>query len=204
MVGAWGLPEGLHKEMAPNKPKILILGHARHGKDTAAELLVRLCQEVHIDISFASSSEFAAEKVVYPTMPYYSNWQECYADRGNHRTHWFNMIRYYNKEDKTRLAKEILKENDIYVGMRNIEEFEACMEACMFNYVLWIDAFERVGLESINSLNIKKDPTSMHIIYNNTDEAGLTSSLRAFVYTFLVPMYSTTLQSPEQLPLLLD
>lgn len=173
--------------MNENNPKILILGHARHGKDTAAELLVNICKEYGIYLSFASSSKFAAEKVVYPTMPYYANWQECYADRSNHRAHWFNMIKYYNREDKARLAKKILKDNDIYVGMRNIEEYEACMEAGLFNYVLWIDAFERVGLEDATSINIKKDPTSMYIIPNNTTEVGLFQQLLHWACTYIIP-----------------
>ena len=34
---------------------------------------------------------------------------ECFEDRVNHRSEWFDLITNYNKEDRTRLTKEILK-----------------------------------------------------------------------------------------------
>jgi len=154
------------------KPTILILGHGRHGKDTVAEMLAKLT-----GLRFLSSSEFCAEHVVYPKMRGYIDWQSCYKDGGNHRTTWFNAIAEYNTPDRTRLAREILKVADIYVGMRNIAEYTACMEAKLFDYVIWVDASDRVKPEPATSFTIPYDSRTMIKVDNNGDLYWLKSSV---------------------------
>lgn len=98
--------------------RLLILGHGRHGKDTVAEIL-----RDHHGMSFMSSSFAAAELVCRPYLDAlgitYSTAEECYADRINHRAAWHDAIKAYNREDPARLAKDILADNDCYVGMRS-------------------------------------------------------------------------------------
>jgi len=156
-------------------PTILILGHGRHGKDTVAEILADLT-----GLKFRSSSEFCAEHVVYPNpkMQGYLDWQSCYKDRANHRNTWFNAIAEYNTPDKTRLAREILKVADIYVGMRNIAEYTACMEARLFDYVIWVDASDRVKPEPATSFTIPYDSRTMIKLDNNGDIYWLWNSAR--------------------------
>lgn len=121
-------------------PKILILGWARHGKDTVAEIL-----RDHFGYTFASSSMFCAEEVCRPAMAElgitYDSLEECYADRVNHRATWYEAIKAYNAEDPARLAKGILETGDLYVGMRSAYEFAEARK--LFDHIWWVDASGR-------------------------------------------------------------
>lgn len=148
-----------------SKPKVLILGHARHGKDTVAEML----RDQH-GYTFSSSSHFCAERVMLPYFNAqpgvgYADVNDCYADRVNHRATWFDQIKAYNTPDRSRLAREMLEENDLYVGMRSSDEFEAARS--LFDYVVWVDASGRgVAPEPRDSFDIDFHP-SMWLVRND-------------------------------------
>lgn len=123
-------------------PKLLILGHGRHGKDTVADIIVE-----NFGFTKTSSSMFAAEHVVQPWLEAnrgltYRNIEACYEDRANHRQDWYEAISQYNQDDPARLASEVLEVSDIYVGMRDDREFYAARG--MFDYVIGVTAFDRV------------------------------------------------------------
>lgn len=145
------------------RPKILILGWARHGKDTVAEIL----RDTHGYV-FQSSSMFCAEQVCRPAMAAlgitYDSLEECYADRVNHRATWYEAIKAYNAEDPARLAKGILEDGDLYVGMRSAYEFAEARK--LFDHILWVDASAR-GLppEPRDSMDIDYED-SFHFINN--------------------------------------
>jgi len=151
--------------------RVLILGHKRHGKDTVAEIL----RDDH-GLSFRSSSEFIAASVVRPAMAEagitYPSAAACFADRGNHRALWFDIISEYNREDPARLAREILSVADVYVGMRSPVEFEAARD--LFDQILWVDASGR-GLppEDSSSMGIAYDPDRMLWVDNGATIADL-------------------------------
>lgn len=148
--------------------KILILGHKRSGKDTFAELLC----SYKPTLSFESSSHFVCEKAVFPTLSKfwgYSTVEECYEDRDNHRVEWFQLISTYNVP-KYRLAEELLAKHDIYVGLRNKEEYEACLGRNLFDLIFWVDGTKRTGLvESKESFNIEYNSSKMVLIDNNKE-----------------------------------
>lgn len=115
---------------------ILIIGHARHGKDTAAELLKEL-----YGFTFESSSVAAARIFLFDALKEkygYKTFQECFEDRVNRRAEWHQAICEYNKDDKARLAKEILKNSNVYVGMRSNAEVEECVRQDIFDLVIGI------------------------------------------------------------------
>lgn len=145
----------------------LILGYKRHGKDQVAEYLQEISGNT---LKFCSSSLFVAENLMYPLMKgdyKYSSWQECFEDRVNHRDLWFTTIANYNKDDLTKLAKEILVESDVYVGMRNIEELEECRKQNIFTNTFWVDALNRKPPEDKDSCTVYYDPSYMIRIDNN-------------------------------------
>lgn len=149
--------------------KLLIIGKAGHGKDTAAELLASLLR-----MKFASSSLFACERAVFPVLSEkygYRDIQDCYDDRDDHRIEWRDLISSYNTPDKTRLVREVLRDHDIYVGMRCHEEYEATKH--MFDMVLWIDAGFRLPLKQDPSLTIPFCADEMTPICNNFTEGNL-------------------------------
>jgi len=154
----------LNKIKEKNKPgmKIIILGSARSGKDTLAELLNK-----YYGITFKSSSEAANELFIYDDLKTkygYKNKKECFEDRVNHRDEWYKMICDYNLDDKAKLAKGILKKADCYVGMRDYDEFKESKE--LFDIIIWVDASERLPLEE-GTFNIPKSEADF-IIENNT------------------------------------
>jgi hypothetical protein len=159
------------------RPKLLILGHARHGKDTVAEIL----RDNH-GLSFASSSLFLAERIMLPYFESigepYASLEECYADRGNHRATWHNQIAAYNTPDKARLPREILEVADAYVGMRSDAEFAASRE--LFDHVVWVDASGRgLSPEDRSSFNITQTP-DMYLIENNGTLEDLEGAVAEF------------------------
>ena len=95
------------------KNKVLIIGHARHGKDSMAEILNK-----EFGLKFESSSQSAANIFLYDMLKDkygYKTPEECFEDRVNHRQEWYEAIVEYNKDDRAKLAKGILERSDCYV-----------------------------------------------------------------------------------------
>ncbi len=144
------------------KAKLMILGNARHGKDT-------VCQILHneYDYNFISSSEAALDAVIWPSLRHtYKDKHECFKDRVNHRALWFRLIEFYNSVEPTRLALEIYSQADIYCGLRSRREFEAAKSEGLFDYVVWVDASQRREHEPSSSMELSRDDADF-TIYNN-------------------------------------
>ncbi len=143
-----------------NRAKILIIGHGRHGKDTAAEILSDVT-----GYRFVSSSEFAAQKAVFPLVSdIYPDWQAAYADRANHRDLWYHAIRAYNLRPGPMLAEQILADHDLYVGMRSRAEFQK--SRALFDLVIWVDSSERIPPEPNTSNELTAEDADW-VIDNN-------------------------------------
>jgi len=149
-------------------PKLLIIGHARHAKDTMAEIL-----QEEFGLRFKSSSEAAAEIFIYDLLSQkygYTTPFECFEDRVNHRAEWHQLICDYNIQDKARLAKGILNQADCYIGMRDSKEIKECIKQELFDLIIWVDASERLPLEDVSSFNITKADADIIIDNNGTFE----------------------------------
>lgn len=154
--------------MKKELPSLLIIGPARHGKDTLAELL-----RDKFGLKFVSSSQACADIFIYDALKEkygYETPEECFEDRVNHRQEWYEMICEYNSEDKARLAKEILKTTDCYVGMRDRGEIKECMKQGLFDLIVWVDASDRLPLEGKESFNIDMSCADIIIQNNGTLE----------------------------------
>lgn len=144
-----------------SRKPILILGHARHGKDTAAEYIRN-----KYSYNFQGSSLVFA-RLAYETMGYESA-QECFEDRHNNRELWHKMIAQYCHKDPARLGKLIYRNNEIYCGIRAQKELDAVI-AEFKPAVIWIDALDRLDPESDSSFKITKPPGAITISNNNED-----------------------------------
>ena len=145
-------------------PNLMICGYARHGKDTVAELLAD-----YANMTFESSSHFVAERLILPALADkygYKDAEECYQDRMNHRSEWFDLICEYNKDDPARLSREIFKVHDMYVGIRNAKEFIAAREQGVCDLSIWVDASQRHPPEGQDSNTIKSSMCDL-VIENN-------------------------------------
>jgi len=156
------------------KPKILIIGHARHGKDTVAEMIRDI-----MGLNFISSSVFVGQKAIWPMWgkERYPNFEAMFEDRVNYRSLWFDLIAAYNTPDKTRIARTMLEEGcDMYVGMRNIDEYRACKEIDLFDEVIWVDRSFHQSPEPKESMNLDKSMAT-RFIDNNYSLSKLKESI---------------------------
>jgi hypothetical protein len=144
--------------------KILILGHARHGKDELASILQK-----KYNLTFKSSSETCNELFIYETLRdkyNYTSKEECFEDRTNHRDEWKRLICDYNKDDKARLGKYIYERNDIYVGLRDFEEYEAIIKLGTVDVVIYVDAGKRMGYND-ETMGIGIDDFRVNCVVDN-------------------------------------
>lgn len=156
--------------------KVLVIGHARHGKDTFCEMLKER------GLSFESSSEAALEEAIWPLLKgFYKSKKECFEDRVNHRALWFTLIRYYNTPNKSKLAEVILSKSDVYCGIRNLEEFEASKH--LFKHIVWVGAENRKPLEGPDSFELDIDDCN-YVVNNNGDLKYLERQSEKFMQHF--------------------
>jgi len=149
---------------AMRKPRLLILGYARHGKDTVGEIL-----SDKYGFKFTSSSEFVGREVMWDNwgVARYDSFEAMFADRMNFRQLWMEMISAYNTPDKTRTARTMLERGyDMYVGMRRMDELLACRDALLFDYVIWVDRSEHLPPET-GSMDIAKHSADPDYVIDN-------------------------------------
>ena len=163
-------------------PKLLVLGAARWGKDTFAEIF-----NEEFGYTFESSSQASANIFIYDLLKEkykYTTPEECFEDRVNHRQEWYEAICEYNKDDKARLAKGILERSDCYVGMRDRREIDECVAQGIFDLIIWVDASDRLPEEDASSFNIDKSCADI-IIDNNGDYDSFKKRVIRFGKSFL-------------------
>ena len=159
-------------------PKLLIIGHGRHGKDTVGEML-----RDKYGFNFTSSSWFCAEETLWDNWgcAVYDTLQDMYDDRSNHRTLWAQMISAYNIPDKTKTAATMISRGfDMYVGMRMLDELIACREAGVFDLVVWVDRSLHLPDEPYASMQLSDTHADVTIDNNGTLE-DLAKNVDAFV-----------------------
>lgn len=185
------------------RPKIILLGHGRHGKDVVADMLA-----AGYGLRHTSSSMFCAERVVYPTVkalwdryngasltrvpkpmiPNYTDAQDCFEDRHNRRAFWFETIKSYNDPDLHRLASELFEDFDVYVGLRNHRELYAIEARAMADLVIWVDRSEHVPPESDSSCTVQ--PWMADVILDNNGTLEQTAEhLQAIMENWLGSFY---------------
>ncbi|WP_417723941.1 hypothetical protein [Salipiger sp.] len=156
------------------RPRLLVIGHGRHGKDTAAGILAE-----RLGLSAASSSEFVAERAIWPLVRdrgIWPDWRAAYSDRHAHREMWFHAIRAYNLGPGPGLAEQLLREHAIYVGMRARAELIATRD--LFDAVLWVDASARLLGEDPGSMELSAADADL-VIDNNGGLSDLTREVAA-------------------------
>ena len=153
--------------------KLLIIGSARHGKDTACEIFQK-----H-GFAFVSASKIAAEHIILPAIgENYEGIEDCYADRVNRRSEWFDLIAEYNRDDPAKLAKLVLSQSDIYCGIRARVEFDAAKS--LFDHIIWIDRSNELPREDSSSFELYASDAN-HIINNNRNLWFLNKQIKELI-----------------------
>ena len=161
---------------------LLIIGHARHGKDTLAEIW----DEVY-GLRHQNSSMMCARIFIYDALKDkygYNSVEECFEDRVNHRQEWFEMISKYNSPDKSSIGTAIMSRVDCYTGMRCKQEIEACKAKGLFKLIIWVDASDRHGPEDPSSFDITEDDADIIIQNNGTLEEFREKAIRLGRFVF--------------------
>lgn len=164
------------------KPKLVVTGFARHGKDTVCELL----KNEH-GFTFESSSHLAGFRIVYPVLKpkyNYATFEQCYKDRVNHRQEWFELIKEYNTPDLARLGREIFQFYHIYCGLRSIAELETMIAEGLVDCIVWVDASARVEAEHSTSITITREDCDF-IVDNNGNLEDLRVEVQKLVEIIL-------------------
>ena len=163
------------------KPKLLIIGYARHGKDTVAEIL----HKKH-GFKFMSSSEFVGREIIWENWGKirYPTFEAMFEDRMNWRKQWMEMISLYNTPDKSRTARTMLSRGyDMYVGMRRLDELISSRS--LFDYVVWVDRSKHLPPET-GSMDITESNAQWdYKIDNNGTLEDLERNVDSFVSTIL-------------------
>ena len=148
--------------------KLLVIGHGRHGKDTVCEIL-----RDKYNYTFESSSKFCSTRFIYNQLKDkygYVNEEQCYADRHNHRTEWYDAICAYNVPDAATLGREMFGAYDIYCGLRNKREFFAMQNTGVFDYCIWVDRSMHLEAEATDSMSLEQWMSNFTIDNNGTLE----------------------------------
>lgn len=162
------------------KKKVLIIGSKRHGKDCLAEMIKKQYGLKHLSSSVAALKIFLFDVLRDKYNLHYNSMEEAYEDRVNHRDKWYSEICEYNKDNPIKLTLEILKEADIYVGLRDYKEIEKAIDEGIFDLIIGIHDYRKPFEDkSSNTIDIFK--YSDIIITNN----GNLSDLRKKVNKFL-------------------
>lgn len=163
-------------------PKLLIIGHGRHGKDTVCEIL-----KDQYNFNFLSSSQFCSRKFIFNNLKDlygYANEEECYNDRHNHRQEWYEMIRDYCSADPAKLGREIFAEYDVYCGLRNKAEYHAMRNQGVYDYAIWVDRSDHLPLESSASMTLEPWMADF-VIDNNGSLEDLVKNTKDLITTLL-------------------
>tara|TARA_B110000503_G_scaffold52282_1_gene84125 strand:+ start:52 stop:561 length:510 start_codon:yes stop_codon:yes gene_type:complete len=151
-----------------SKFKLLVIGHGRHGKDTVCEML-----RDDYGYTFESSSKFCSKLFIYNNLKDtygYADEEQCYADRHNHRTEWYDAICAYNVPDAATLGREMFDAYDVYCGLRNKKEFHAMKNTGVFDYAIWVDRGDHLPPESKDSMSLEQWMADFTIDNNSTLE----------------------------------
>ena len=149
--------------------KLIIAGHAQHGKGTA-------CAYLHdrFGLICRSSSHFAVFSLelfddiaseLSPGIPLTAARLAFYDNRGEHRALMYDRMHAYSKTTGfSGLATAMQADGiSVYDGIRNDEEFEGSEH--LFDAAIWIDASKRKPLESESSISVT--PSMCHYVVDN-------------------------------------
>lgn len=179
----WGQVGHVQFDIDLPKPKLLVIGHGRHGKDTVSEIL---CKE--LGLKYQSSSEFCAGHVMFPELSKkygYKTSEECYADRHNHRQEWYEMISAYCGSDLARLGREIFQKFDIYCGLRNKREWSSMKNEGVYDYCIWVDRSDHLESEDETS-NTMQPWMADFVIDNNGTVENLEFNIKSLIDNRLI------------------
>lgn len=129
----WGDFANLNFPVLPVGPSnILIVGHGRGGKDTAADFL-----HGHGELRCAGSSSWFALPFISAALNRPP--QKCWEERHNNRVFWFEFCNALRANDPLFLMRRALQSGNVVTGLRDRVEMDAAKSSGMFQSIVWVD-----------------------------------------------------------------
>jgi hypothetical protein len=112
--------------------KLAIVGPSRCGKDVAARWFAE-----HTPLRYSKSTS----QVIAPhaAARLGLSAEEAFARRHEDRDLWFKLGCELRRDDPAYLAREVLRDGDLVVGVRDRAEMEATIREGLVDLVIWID-----------------------------------------------------------------
>jgi hypothetical protein len=147
---------------------ILIIGAGEHGKNS-------VCDYIKEKTGWSEGcSSYVSKVLIFEEMTkrgfHYPDSQTCWEDRRNHRALWKQLIREYNTPQLDRLIVQIFKDKEMYVGLRDKDEFLTGCVNGRFDIIVFVDAEERLGIADPDDCSIPKGVSDIIIDNNGTKE----------------------------------
>lgn len=122
--------------------RILFVGHGRHGKDTACEVLARATGWKNA----GTTSIYLTPHVVaeYQRLGLHHLVRDAYAHRHANRELWRRVGDEIRKDDPALLVKDALRVGPITGGCRGLPEIRAVRDESVVDLIVWVDASKRL------------------------------------------------------------
>lgn len=111
--------------------RILIVGPAGAGKDTACLYLARITR-----LRFAGTTSFYLAKYVAARLGLSE--EEAYRTRHQNRNLWHRVGNEVRKRDPGLLVRQSLEHAEIIGGVRDLREIEVCRGEQLVDLIVWI------------------------------------------------------------------
>lgn len=113
-------------------PVVSFVGYGRAGKDTAAQFY---CDATGLEYGGSTSSVMAAYVAHAAGVEEY----KCFQERHQNRQFWLHFCNAFRKGEPEVIAKMLLAQSDVLVGVRGAEEFRCLVPAGVVDLHVWID-----------------------------------------------------------------
>lgn len=137
------------------KPKLLLVGYGRAGKDEGLAYLSALtglrnggCTSIYL--------------LPYVAAELGASWTETYEARHRNREEWFRIGNKLREKDPGILLRQALAQGDLTGGVRDIEEIIAARTMRLVDLIVWIEN-ERVPIDN----TVKFDSSHCDLIIQN-------------------------------------
>jgi hypothetical protein len=124
--------------------KVLVVGHAQHGKDTVCEEIAAATGLKNAGTTSVYLAKYVAAREGVDVDTAYANRRRSEADRQR----WRQIGDEIRTNDPALLVREAFKVGEVTGGCRGLPEITAVRSEGLADLIVWVDASPRVGPDS--------------------------------------------------------
>lgn len=142
--------------------KILVVGHAQHGKDTVCEEIARATGLVNAGTTSVYLARFVAERDGVDEATAYANRRRSEADR----MRWRQIGDEIRRDDPAKLVRMAFAAGDVSGGCRGLPEIQAVRKEQLADLIIWVEA----GLRRSDDVTMEFGPEYADIVLLNNGD----------------------------------